>query len=203
MVVYVTTLILNGWKKRLNMEYKSNAHDVILNIKQKLLSNESQQALIATISQTIYASNQKRVFTHGLNIYNSPIGRYSTKAIYVGNKNSPKKVKPIGKTGKTVFKNGKKHKTQYFIDGYKGYRSSQGRDSARVNLTLTGSLFASWQRMKTSSGEVIGFLSKKKGDIAERLEQHFDKGRIFGVTNDDRKDTKEIINNWIRNNAKH
>lgn len=180
------------------MEYKSNASEVILRLKQNLLSNESQQALLQTIAQAVYASNQKRVFTHGLNIYNSPIGKYSNKAIYVGNKNSPKKVKPIGKTGKTVFKNGKKHKTQYFADGYRGYRASQDRDVSRVNLYLTGTLFSNFQNVKTANGYAIGFLSKKKGDIAEGLEEHFDKGRIFGVTNDDRKVINEIVKNWIK-----
>jgi hypothetical protein len=179
------------------MIYKSNVKDVILNIKHKLLSNESQQALIQTIAQAVYASNQKRVFTHGLKLNNSPIGKYSNKALYVGNKNSPKKVKPIGKTGKTVFKNGKKHKTQYFSDGYKGYRASQGRDASRVNLYLTGSLFSNFQNVKTANGYTIGFLSAKKGKIADGLEEHFGGQRIFGITDNDRKVINEIVKNWL------
>jgi hypothetical protein len=185
------------------MEYKSNASEVILNIKQKLLSNESQQALIATISQAVYASNQKRVFTHGLNIYNSPIGKYSTKPTLVGaksfaNKTSADEFFKKKQKWVTIKKKGKNQPLAVLKGGYAELRALQGKSRSVVNLTYTGSLFSNFQNVKTANGYTIGFLSKKKGDIAEHLEEHFDKGRIFGITQDDRKVINEIVKNWIK-----
>lgn len=178
------------------MEYKSNANDVILNIKQKLLSNESQQALLKTIAQTLYVSNLRRIHNEGTNVSGTRIGAYSAKALYINPKYSPQKFDGAGKEGrKTFISTGKPHKTRYFKSGYKQYRSAVGRESGFVNLQLSGSLKANWQMVKTPSGYSIGFISAKKALIAEGMEDHFN-CKIWGVTNNDRTIINEIVKNW-------
>lgn len=178
------------------MEYKSNANEVILNIKQKLLSNESQQALLQTIAQTVYSNNAHRVFNKGQNINNTSIGRYSRKPLYANPKKSKKDFSVGGKTGKTIFAStGQKHKTKYFSGGYANLRNQLGKRIDIVDLNFTGTLQANWQMIKTSTGYSIGFLSNKKGLIADGLEKHF-KCKIFGVSNDDRTQINQIVKNW-------
>ena len=180
------------------MKIDSNANTVILQLKQKLLSDASQEALIKTIAQSVYASNQRRVHNTGKNVNESSIGSYSIKEIYVNPKNSPKKFQPIGKTGKTNFVGGKPHKTKYFREGYKGFRASIGRETGHVNLQLTGKLFNSFQMKKDGSGYVIGFIGKNMAERARGLEKHFGGTLIWGVTNKDKQVINEIVKNWSK-----
>ena len=62
----------------------------------------------------------------------SLVGSYSTKPMYMSPYSSHKKVTPIGKNGETVFKSGKKHKTQYIAGGYKQFKEIIGRPMFEV-----------------------------------------------------------------------
>ncbi len=195
------------------MEYKSNVNEVILNLKAKLLSNESQQDLIKTIAQNLYQSNSHRVFNEGKNINGSGIGRYSRTAAYFNPKISKKSFKVGGKENKKgntgtysiktqkantsveYFKNGKKRKTKYFAGGYANLRNALGKRIDIVDLNFNGTLQANFQNVKIDNGYGIGFLSSKKGLIAEGLEDHF-KCKIFGVTDNDKTNINNIVKNW-------
>ncbi len=190
------------------MEYKSNAKDVILNIKQKLLSNESQQALLQTIAQTIYVSNLRRIHNEGINVNGTRIGSYSIKPFYINPKYAPKKIIPQGKgkngkPGRKTFKTwhghkveDKPHKTKYYDTGYYGFRRAMGRDATHVNLQLSGFLKTNFQMVKVPNGYSIGFLSYRMGQRSEGLEKHFN-CNIWGVSNNDRTVINQIVKNWI------
>lgn len=176
------------------MIYKSNAANVIGKVKNKLSSGE---ILIGTIAQNILASNLRRIHNEGRDTNGKSIGSYSIKPLYVNPKNSPKQFAPIGKTGKKAFHDGKPHKTAYFQKGYKGFRERIGRKTSVVNLQLTGSLLANFQLQKSPTGYQIGFLSAKKGRIAEGLEKKY-RSQIWGLSQQDRNKTREIIKNWLK-----
>lgn len=176
------------------MTYKSNADSVLSKLKKKLAESDK---IVTVIAQSIYASNIRRIHNDGRNTKGASIGRYSTKPMYVNPNSSPKKFQPIGKTGRKFFKNGKPHKTKYFPGGYKGFRSNIGRNTSIVNLQLTGSLLANFQLKKVPTGYQIGFLSSKKGDIAEGLEKKYG-SQIWGLSQFDRNKTREIIKNWLK-----
>lgn len=99
--------------------------------------------------------------------------------------------------GNKTFKNGKPHKIKYFAQGYKGFRDKIGRETAYVNLQLTGSLKADFNILKSSNGYTIGF--SKKAEIAEGLEKHF-KSQIWGLSQTDKDIVNEIVNNFIKKN---
>lgn len=176
--------------------YQSNIHEVVTNILGKI-SGASLDKMQGEIATTLRASNVRRIHNEGKNIFLQSIGRYSQKPLYVNPKNSPKKFEPKGKTGKSTFNNGKKHKTAYF-SSYGNFRQKIGRESAFVNLQLTGGLRSAWQIKKLTSGYAIGFWSNKYADRAEGLEKHFGNKEIWGVTTQDKKVVDEIINNFIK-----
>lgn len=178
------------------MKYESNADKVLGDLKKKLQASDK---LLATIAQSIYASNLRRIHNDGRNVRGASIGVYSRKPMYVNPRNSPMSFQPIGKTGKRVFKDGRPHKTAYFEEGYTGFRKKIGRPTNVVNLQLSGSLMANWQMIKTPYGYALGFLSQKKGDIALGLEKRFN-AQIWGVSQHDRNKAREITKKWV--NAK-
>lgn len=90
---------------------------------------------------TTTAQMGERIFDEGKKEDGSEIGQYSTKPTYISLAVAPKpKGRPTGKTGKSKFKNGEDHKSKYFPSGYKGYRENIGRQTAHVDLSLTGEL---------------------------------------------------------------
>lgn len=203
------------------MKYESNANTVIFQLKQKLLSSESQDKLAKTIAQAIYASNLRRIHNEGLNTRKKRIGKYSSEPTYINPKNSPVKFTAVGKGGKETktkssklvfnikskkavtqttksaqqFKSGKAHKTRYFDGGYKEFRWKIGREYHYVNLDLSGSLRANYQLLKDGNSYIIGFMSSKKAEIATGLEKHFH-GKIWGMTKEDWQLAETIKNNW-------
>jgi len=177
------------------MEYKSNASEVIGNLKKNLMTADQ---LVSSISQMIYASNLRRIHNEGRTVDGKAIGVYSRKPMYVNPKYSPKKFAPKGKTGREYFKNGKQHKTRYFKDGYTGFRRTIGRSTSVVNFQLTGTLLANWQLQFVPGGSQIGFASKKKGDIASFLEAKYH-AKIWGISQQDRNNARQMTNNWLKN----
>ena len=92
----------------------------------------------------------ERIFEDGKKTDQSQIGQYSTKPTYISLAVAPKpKGAPVGKTGKSKFKNGTPHKSKYFPLGYKGYRENVGRQSAKIDLSLTGELRMDFGNQKT------------------------------------------------------
>lgn len=107
---------------------------------------EAQEKSVVTGILNLQGDIIERVFTNGQDVDGNQIGNYSTKPLYIsiaGQTSQVKKsgLKPRGKNfTDSEFKNGKPRKSQYFPDGYKGYRSAVGRTTDKVNLFLTGSL---------------------------------------------------------------
>ncbi|MFI5204287.1 MAG: hypothetical protein ACHQF2_07300 [Flavobacteriales bacterium] len=104
-------------------------------------------------SYSAIALQSIRIFTDGRDSNGSPIGEYSKKDIWINPnpksgdfipRNNNGFSPPTGKTGKSVFESGEKagqpHKTSYF-KGWKGFRETQGLQSAVVDLNYTGELF--------------------------------------------------------------
>lgn len=172
--------------------YKSNAQEVI----NKLITNlkpEKLDKMYREMAMSMYASNLRRVHNDGLNVSGSKIGSYSTKPLYVsprGFRSFPLK----GKSGKTTFKNGKRHKTGYF-DGYGKFKEAIGY-STTVNLQATGRLRLDFRVLKQGSGYVIGFLSSYGKKISEGNEDHFNT-TIWGISDEDRQVNTAIIQRYL------
>lgn len=100
----------------------------------------------------------KRVTEDGLNYKGEPFSAYSNTPTYIDTiKNSPRKLPPKGKTGRSVFKStGKPHKTTYFGDGYKEFRERIGRDGTKKNFELTTEMWRNFNVVGiTTTGEIV------------------------------------------------
>ena len=94
----------------------------------------------------------KRIFTQGRLTDGSQIGQYnSTTPLYLNPAktfNASMLGPPKGKTGRTKFESGKKkgqdHKTIY-VESYKAYRQKIGRETAYVNLELSGDMRSDYE----------------------------------------------------------
>jgi len=151
-------------------------------------------ALVA--GKQLEAEVGRRIFLKGLDVNNAAIGKYSTRPFYINPnarlfdllpkfKKSKPRLKPIGKTGKTVFKNGKPHKTAYLAGGYAEFRSKVGRQpSAKlqklggitaggVNLNLTGSMATNLGLKFGKKTVSLGFTSGVEFAKAKANEKHF------------------------------
>lgn len=151
-------------------------------------------ALVA--GKQLEAEMGRRIFLKGRDTAGAAIGSYSTKPFYI-NPNAPlfallpkfrkskPRLKPIGKNGDTVFKNGKPHKTAYIAGGYLGFRKIVGRQpSAKlaklggitaggVNLNLTGSMASSFSLGFTKKSVSLGFTTQREYAKAIGNEQRF------------------------------
>lgn len=185
------------------MEYKSNTSEVIRSINMKLLPLKFLAPLQKEVATTIRASISRRVFNDGQAV-NGNIGQYSTNPIYVSPLNSPKKFSTKGKNSnsKSTFKNGKPRKTKYFSAGYKGFRSHIGRDTTKVNLTLSGRLFRSWVVGQYGSDWVVGFNSTYGSEVAAGNEGHFGK-KIFAMSRSDWSVVGKIVYKYMQKGKKN
>jgi len=145
--------------------------------------------------QSVHELAVTRIFVDGKNSQNEKIGEYSKKPLYVSmvdKTKSPKKLEPVGKTGKKIFKSGKSHTSRYFTS-YKDFKEQIGRRGF-VNLTLFGNLksnFANGSRQnigegtariearKISDREYVVGLDSENSDKKEGLELHFGGTPIF------------------------
>lgn len=117
--------------------------------------------LLTSVSE-VHSRQVKRIFNTGINGDGGKIGSYDTKdPLYVNPDDSPKKFPTKGKTGQTVFKSGKKHKTGYF-DSYKAFRQAISRETGFVNLRLTENLKLDFTNSLTLMGGMYVTGTKKK-----------------------------------------
>ncbi len=189
------------------MIYESNMTKVLERLKGKLKTASEMSALQRTIATNLKASNLRRIHNDGRAVDGSPIGQYnSNKPLYVNPNRSPRKFKPVGRNGRTVFASGKKagqsHKTRFFAN-YSAFRQAVGRPSNNVNLQLTGTLLKSWQAEKQGTDWILGFNSKYGKDISEGQETKWNK-LIWGVSKADERMIDEVTTEHINrslNNA--
>lgn len=177
--------------------------EVLKPIVQKLTEIESGELgnnLLREIATTQLAEMKSRIFEDGQDASNTAIGQYSVKPIYVNPNNSPKKFTTKGKTGKSKFADGTPHKTRYFAQGYKGFKSEIGRNIlGTVNLSLTREFQNKMTIVATNDGWGIGWLEDEKYKRALHFEQKYRK-KIFAQTEQEKEITQNVINNFIKEN---
>lgn len=194
----------------------TNVGDVIRSLNGKIESffpgAVGYEALLRTVATTMIADIKTRIHENGIASDGSKIGSYSTKPMYVGKKSNVGKDfgRPIGKTGKSKFKGGKKkgedHTSRYFEGGYNQYKSAIGRNTiGSVNLSLSGQLNNQLTIKPTENGYGIGWLgdTKKSGkkslpmiDLAKALEKKYGK-RIWGLTEEETTKTITTAKNYL------
>lgn len=162
--------------------------EYIEKLKERLAVLESGEHVFIAVS-SIHADVSQRIFEGGLASDNSEIGTYNkSNSLYVNTKlNAPRSLKPTGKKGESVFKNGKSHKTTYF-DSYSDFRKKQGRESEKVNLALNNFLKLDFTNSLTRSGNnsfVVKLKQKINYDKAKGNENRFNK-KIFALSKEEK-----------------
>jgi hypothetical protein len=164
----------------------------------KALANDAEIAntigLVA--AKEFEAAYKTRLFVRGMDSKNRKIGSYSRAPFYVNPQSKslvglPKsKFSPMGKNGKSKFKNGKKKKTRFLKAGYSEFRQRAGRQNKTVDLNLSGSLFNSMQIGIKGSVIHFGFTDAQNIKKAQGNEQHF-RRVIFAPTQEEREIFRE------------
>lgn len=175
------------------MSITSNIDQITKRTTQRNIALTSSE-LLRKIALTLMASNIRRIHQDGESVKAGQIGNYSTEPIYISQ--SPKSLPKKGKTGGGKFKNGKARKSTFFANGYKGFRSAAGRDSAKVNLSLTGKLSKEFGLDAEEKRFVVGFLTAYAVRVGNAQEKKYGK-QIWGVTAQDRKDITLITRAFV------
>lgn len=148
------------------------------------------------------AHQSERIFVKGKATDGMRIGRYDNKRpMYVNPDKVPNKggLLPLsGKSGKTAFASGKKHKTRY-VKSYKQLRELMGLQTAFVDLVLFGNLKSDYE----NGGRGTGIVPLKVNDNVfqitmdsenskkkEGLESRY--GDIFKVSEKEESRLKEV-----------
>ena len=165
--------------------------------KARLAKIEEGKAFAEAVANS-HARQVPRIFDKGIKSDGSKIGKYnSSEDLYVNPKFAPKGFSTKGKTGKTTFKNGKKHKTGFFTS-YKAFRASQGRETSFVNLRLFGRLqldYTNGLRRISPLKWVAEVKTEESADKIQGNKQRF--GLTFALTKEEkiefRKDLEIIL----------
>jgi len=127
----------------------------------------------------VIAEYKQRIFFNGLDTSDGAIGTYSVNPFYINPLSlttvSASGIKPQGKNGQSVFKNGNPHKTKYLTQGYKELRDLTGRQSGTVDLNFSGSLFQSIKVTENASVSAITYTNDEMANIMEFNEDRFAK----------------------------
>lgn len=127
----------------------------------------------------VIAEYKQRIFFNGLDTSGGAIGTYSVNPFYINPLSlttvSASGIKPQGKNGQSVFKNGNPHKTKYLTQGYKELRDLTGRQSGTVDLNFSGSLFQSIKVTENASVSAITYTNDEMANIMEFQEERFAK----------------------------
>jgi hypothetical protein len=169
----------------------------------KIAAGAVDKAKVAGANQ-IEADFKTRVFTNGKKTDGSDIGSYSTDPTYVSIDGAKKKygsqlkssaLQPIGKTGSRKFKNGNPHKSEYFGDGYSGFRAKVGRQNQKIDLNLTGNLQDSIATGLTQTGLQLGFINGAAAELADHHDTRF--GEIFTTSDEEQDAVIEVMSEII------
>jgi hypothetical protein len=138
----------------------------------------------------VIAEYKQRIFFNGLDTSGGAIGQYSVNPFYINPLSlttvSASGIKPQGKNGQSVFKNGNPHKTKYLTQGYKELRDLTGRQSGTVDLNFSGSLFQSIKVTENASVSAITYTNDEMANIMVFNEDRFAKD-ISTVSIDERE----------------
>jgi hypothetical protein len=167
------------------------------------IANAADEAKFAALNN-LEASLKTRIFNDGRNSGGGSIGSYSTRPMYVsiagakakyGSQLKSSALTAVGKNGATQFKNGKKRKSQYFADGYAGFRAQVGRQNQKVDLNLTGNLQDSLQGGVTNKGLALAFINSKSSRLSQDLEDKY--GDVFTPTDEEVEEVLTTIEETI------
>ena len=138
----------------------------------------------------VIAEYKQRIFFNGLDTSGGAIGTYSVNPFYINPLSlttvSASGIKPQGKNGQSVFKNGNPHKTKYLTQGYKELRDLTGRQSNTVDLNFSGSLFQSIKVTENGTISAITYTNDEMANIMVFNEDRFAKD-ISTVSNEERE----------------
>ena len=179
-----------------------------IEIRRKIEAIRRDNTPLNKAAASVHAEMSQRIFVEGKDSSGGQIGSYSTEDIWINpNKTATRNKKgfnPLkGKNGNTEFKTNpsRKRKTSYF-EGWKGFRSTQGLNTAYVDLNNTGEMFKDFAKtnlpfldrvVQLSTNEFASTFTK---DIntkkASGNEEHFGK-TIFELTQSERNDFYRLL----------
>ncbi len=134
-----------------------------------------RERLALVAANRVSALVKRRVFQNGTAQDGSAIGDYSTKPAYFAtNKPGVPKIAPKSKVGR------KGNKTYYAAGGYAEYRKAAGRQSAKVDLNLTGATFAGVGVGQSGNG--LPAFGIKTKEALQRIEGNEDRFNCVTVT---------------------
>ena len=162
-----------------------------LKILSEVIANENTARRISQAAAfQVIAEYKQRIFFDGLDSSGSAIGQYSVNPFYINPLSlttvSAGGIKPEGKNGQTVFKNGNPHKTKYLTQGYAELRNLTGRQAEKVDLNFSGSLFQSIKVTENGIVSAVTYTNDSMADIMESQEARFGKD-ISTVSNDEQE----------------
>ena len=162
-----------------------------LEILSQVVNNDNTARRISQAAAfQVIAEYKQRIFFNGLDTNGDEIGQYSVNPFYINPLSlttvSAGGIKPEGKNGNTVFKNGNPHKTKYLTQGYKELRDLTGRNSDKVDLNFSGSLFQSIKIVEKGLESVVTYTNSDLAEIMEGNETRFSK-EISTVSNEERE----------------
>jgi hypothetical protein len=162
-----------------------------LEILSEVVNNDNTARRISQVAAIqVIAEYKQRIFFNGLDSNGSAIGQYSVNPFYINPLSlttvSASGIKPQGKNGQSVFKNGNPHKTKYLTQGYKELRDLTGRQSNTVDLNFSGSLFQSIKVTESGTVSAITYTNDEMANIMEGNETRFSKD-ISTVSTEERE----------------
>jgi hypothetical protein len=151
-----------------------------LKLLEEVIANENTARRISQVAAfQVIAEYKQRIFFNGLDSTGDEIGQYSVNPFYINPLTlttvKASGIKPEGKNGNKVFKNGNPHKTKYLADGYKELRNLTGRNSDKVDLNFSGSLFQSIKIVEKGLESVVTYTNSDLAEIMEGNEIRFSK----------------------------
>ena len=172
-----------------------------LKILSEVIANENTAKRISQAAAfQVIAEYKQRIFFNGLDSTGNEIGQYSVNPFYINPLTlttvKASGIKPMGKNGQSVFKNGNPHKTKYLTQGYAELRTLTGRQAAIVDLNFSGSLFQSIKVTENGSISAVTYTNDEMSNIMESNEARFSKD-ISTVSVDERELGEEAARNEL------
>lgn len=172
----------------------SNIHVVLSPYIATIQSPELLDKVTRTVATEMLGLLRARIHQEGKAADGSDIGQYSTKSMYVSIKQNVGRSfgSPLGKpnekgkrssTFKSGKKEGQKHTSRYFEQGYKEYKTQIGRNVlGKVNLSLSGQLDSQLTLIHTQAGWGLGWADTEKYLRAKALQDKKYKKKIWALS---------------------
>lgn len=141
------------------------------------LSGQLVRNVIVPPANELLATIKNRIVLDGKDSNDNKIGDYSTKPAYYTREQFDRRssFKPQGKNARGDFQNGKKRKSMYIRDGYKGLREEQGKPTSTMVLNYSGSTMAAYQQTATDKEVLQGMTTELASQIRRGQEEKRDK----------------------------